>query len=218
MRQVGVPSWSFTSTGGGSTLDWALLVRDLCGLPVPERADLPGRVVEADPRLPRMLSQQERADASEQWVRWWRALVDLAVRANGGYSTPRQVAWREQLDLPFEDVGSGPRWQGLDDRPALYKSVLIARPVAQAVMQDRQRKGQVLLPDGHYELAKSLAEAVIAEQQVSPDLVRALVLELQEPGVWWAPWSPGVVVASAAAMRDEAAARRSLQTAYWTVV
>lgn len=215
----GGPSWSYTSIGGGSALDRALYVRDACDLPVPPSPTLPPRVIEDQPRVSRMMSEQERAEAAPQWVRWWQALVDLQVRGVGGYATPRQATWRQGFDLPFEDVGSAPNYSGLADRPALHKAVLVSRSYADRWLGQQQ---SVHRPDddrdSSYDLSKSLATAVIAERGVSPDLVRALVVELLHPDSWWSRWSPGVVIAGSSAMRDPAVARTILQSAYWSVI
>jgi hypothetical protein len=163
-----------------------------------------------------MLSQEERSAAAPQWIRWWRALVNLQVRSAGGYATPRQAAWRDELDPPFEDGGSWPHYDGLADRPAPHKAVLVSLTHTDAWLREAQDRAGQEEPDDHFELARSLAEATIVEHGVSPDTVRALVIELLVPDQWWSRWSPGVVVAGSTAMRNSRVARSVLQSAYWS--
>lgn len=170
------------------------------------------------PELASRLTAKEQTEAAEQWLRWWRALVDLETRLQGGYATAAQRAWRAELDLPFDDVGTWPAFEGLADRPALAKAVAVTRPAAEQWLATagRRSRAEEQQPARHWAMAKRLADAVIAEHQLSPDEVRAVVLELEVPGEWYLRTSPGVVLAARDAFRSEATAGAILRSAFWS--
>jgi hypothetical protein len=78
VRVAGTKSWRF----GHDDLDVlrrALFVRDAAMLPVIASADVPPRLSGDIPAASGALTEADRAAAAEQWLQWWRRMLDLAV-------------------------------------------------------------------------------------------------------------------------------------------
>ena len=215
MTAADLPTWEFRCVGGPSSpLSRALFVRDVCDLPVPRFASLPPRMTEPHPVASAALCLEEQREAAIEWRRWWLSTVDLHVRLSGGYCTPRQSAWRRDWDLPFEDVGAGPSYEGLADRPALRKAVLASVVHWPGWVEAETRRGSCGTVDPYWPQVTDIADAVIAEHAVSPALVRGLVFTVPVQGTWWSRWSPGVVVCTRAAACDEPTEREILRDVF----
>lgn len=215
MHFTGTPSWAFHCQGGvSSPLSRALFVRDVCGLPVTESPAMPPRMAEEQPEVSGRLSPDERLAAGDAWVRWWTLVVDLNVRLQGGYAMRRQSAWRRDLVLPKEAIGCGPDYEDLADRPALQKAVLAALTRWPEWTEERTRACSAGLNEPYWPQVNRVVDAVIADNQIAPHLVRALVFTLPMAGSWWSRWSPGVVVCAESAPADPTVERALLRDAY----
>jgi hypothetical protein len=79
VRLAGTKSWRF----GHDDLDVlrrALFVRDAAMLPVTASVDVPPRLSGEIPAASAVLTEADRAVAAEQWLQWWRRMLDLTVR------------------------------------------------------------------------------------------------------------------------------------------
>lgn len=198
MRRVGSPSWSLSVSNEGS-LDLALYVRDALGLDTGDDPLAPPPLSHRPPDRSRLLDGSEPSDVVEQWAAWWRTA--LAFEARWRRRTPGSdvEGWvRERAVDRESSVGEAPDFAALAGSPALQRAV-----VALQVEARRWPDGaETLEPGANDELTRAVAEETIARHGVSPDEVTGIVFVIGVDGAWWRLVEPGVVVCSAASLRD----------------
>jgi hypothetical protein len=82
VRRAGSKSWRFEHDDL-DVLRRALFVRDAAMLPVAASADVPPRLTGDVPASRDVVLDGDRAAAAEQWLLWWRLMLDEAVREFG---------------------------------------------------------------------------------------------------------------------------------------
>lgn len=208
MERAGHGSWSLDVGRPAHVLDHALFVRDAADLSVGGSPDLPGRLGDADDRVPRMLGANERTRAAEQWVDWWRACLGLAVLQTAPDGPIFDGVWHEELNAAAGRAGEAPEWTALAGAPELQKAVLLCQVHFEAWRRERKlAASRDLFGAPHHvvehRVLAGLAERVAREQGVPPHRVRAQVLRVSAAGTWWHRAWPGVVVAAEGALSDE---------------
>ncbi len=173
----------------------ALYVRDAAGLPVTESEDLPPRLEGPVPDQAHAVGDGDRAAAGQQWSAWWRDIVDTEARLH--VAAPDGDRRAAVLPEP-------PDFAALAHAPDLQKAVaatfgeatrFVDRHRRDLLYHDRPRQ----LP---WVLLSGVAEQVAAERHVPITSLHGQVMVLMVQGSWWTLHSPGVALASVAALRD----------------
>ncbi|GAA4286426.1 hypothetical protein [Georgenia daeguensis] len=211
MRRSGSPSWSL-SVSDAATLDLALFVRDAVGLDTSDDPLAPPPLASRPPDHSDLLDGQSRTEVARQWAAWWRAALAFETRwrrAASGSDLRSWVAAREEDEA--RTVGTAPDFAVLAGSPELQQVVVALHEEARRWpgRADGDRE-----PDSRYELTRTIAEETIGRYGVSPDRVNGIVLVVLVGGVWWRSVEPGVVVCSAAALKDARTTAELLREAF----
>jgi hypothetical protein len=193
------PSWRFAESVEQQLL-LALWVRDALRL----------EIRHGPPRLASKVPDRRehlQGSASDQWLQWWRTLVEEAVLRNDG----RANAHRRPREQPVAD---GPL--GLVEGPDLRETLAALLPEGLAGANLLQRAAT--LPAGRpafaWQVVREVAEDVAFDHAVELDRVRGVALVLPVEGLWWQLAGPGAVLCSAAATADPLTGRVALSAAF----
>lgn len=164
--------------------------------------DVPPRLINLNsvPELPTDLSEQR--DLSQAWLVWWRRLIHVTSALQLGLRT-----------------GTMQRDERLRARAATIRSIfdpfegfesLQVSPSLRIAAQDLWKRGvewtKVNVGSGSQHgslIPKSIAELVIEEHHVSPELVQAAVIVLNVEGRWSHISQPRVLLCSGEAHFDD---------------
>lgn len=208
MHRAGSPSWRLSVNDSPQTTSFALFVREALDLPVPPSPDTPPRRGSGKAYCEVDLSAAERQLAGEQWLAWWRRLVEVDFRTHAPMPTEgdahalirARVAEREQVFDP-------PTFAALSDSPAL-------RTAAIAAFKDFTRQSPRGRRGFDATLTRDVADALIAELDISPDRLDASVLTIDVPGNWYRIPRPGTAICSLDLATDAQAAQRLLRAVF----
>jgi hypothetical protein len=197
------------------TTSFALFVREALDLPVPPSPDTPPRRNAGKAHREVDLSASERQEAGEQWLAWWRRLVDVDFRTHAPMPTEGDIpALIRARVTERETVFDPPAFSALSDSPALQTAVVAAfEDFRQSNSSDKrvhtrgQRGFDATLP-------RDVAEALIAELNISPDRLDASVLTIDVPGHWSHIPGPGTAICSLDLATDPEAAKRLLRAVF----
>ena len=240
MRHAGRPSW-FVRENTDERLHALLHVRQALVGREPVALEPPAlrhRPPPAD------VPAEHLPGALAAWDDWWRDAVALAALEQGVEvsGAPDAPAWARSVD-PLD--ASSPRLpelaQAVHDlyevvRPGDHSAVVdpVLRAVADLAEEDAHRWAsaheEAVWSAAHlrgldrasrgsvpYRVSREVAEQVIAERGVDPDLVRASVVLLDvddAAGTWWREPFPGMVLCSFDAALDERTSRTMMHAAF----
>lgn len=217
MERVGSPSWRLSVNDSPQSISVALSVREALDLPVPASPDTPPRRVAGKVHREVGLSDAERREAGEQWLAWWRRLVDVEFRTHRPMPMPTEgdihtlvrgrMAERQQVFDP-------PTFAALSESPALRTAVLAIFEkefVRRATDERRYVRGQ---RGFDWALTRDVTDELIAEFAVSPDRLDASVMIIDVPGHWYRIPRPGTAVCSLELTADAQASKRLLREVF----
>lgn len=215
MHRAGSPSWRLSVNDSPQTTSFALFVREALDLPVPPSPDTPPRRGSGKAYCEVDLSAAERQLAGEQWLAWWRRLVEVDFRTHAPMPTEgdvhalirARVAEREQVFDP-------PTFAALSESPALRTAVLAIFEkefVRRATDERRYVRGQ---RGFDWALTRDVTDELIAEFAVSPDRLDASVMIIDVPGHWYRIPRPGTAVCSLELTADAQASKRLLREVF----
>lgn len=240
VRTAGSGSWR-VAVGGGQQAHAILYVRDACQL-TPEGPEVPPPLVGGVERIVPGLGPEERAEASDGWVAWWRRFIEVEGEHQLGDREPSPAAEsrarrRAQLQEVFDPRAFGhlagcPPLQLAARRscePALAwwgehrgsDHHALAVPPAPVDGGSRGVAGSVH-PDAMGTdpadgwSPREVAEAVMADYQVDAGRLRAGVIVLAVEGVWSCNPQPGVLLCSEAVRADTRRSATDLRRAFET--
>lgn len=200
MKQAGSQSWSL-STSNDEAAHVCLYIRDAMGLE-PIGIDVPPRLVNFNAASNQPAEPSERGDLSFAWLVWWRRLIQVtsALQLGSLSNLPRDqrpgahVSAIRSIFDPFEEFESLKDFPPLRNAAQLFwkkgvewTSVNVGPP---------SRLHGSLIP-------KTVAERVIEEHRVLPELVQAAVLVLNVQGKWSQIAQPRVLLCSSEAFGDD---------------
>jgi hypothetical protein len=200
MQLEGVPSWQFAE-GGTQLATAALYVRDSLRLPVPSAADVPPPLNGPVPARDDLVI--DRQLAADQWLTWWRQIIEYEVTHRRRHDHIRDPRMRMRTTLrELARVSDPPDFQALSDRPELQAAAVATHPAA-----IRWENGEAQLrPPGSsrigWAMLKEIAEAVAFDRRVSSEAIYGTALVLDLDGSWWHRPAPGLALCSAAALAD----------------
>jgi len=208
MHRAGSPSWRLSVNDSPQTTSFALFVREALDLPVPPSPDTPPRRSSGKAYREVGLSAAERQQAGEQWLAWWRRLMKVDFRTHAPMPTEgdvhalirARVAEREQVFDP-------PTFSALSDSPALQTAAV-------AVFEDFTRHSSRGRRGFDATLTRDVADALIAELNLSPDRLDASVLTIDVPGHWYRIPGPGTAICSLDLAADPQAAEKLLRAVF----
>jgi hypothetical protein len=198
VRIAGSASWCL-EVSDSELAELALFVRDAVGLGVPTSVDLPPRLDRPVPDRRGMLSDRDSADASEQWMRWWRRIIgfEFGVKRSLGTLPAGQRAF--ELSAAFQTVSDPPEFMALADVPLLRAAIRASFGDAVRWQQGRTVDfGDVL----GWALTKRAVDDVAFDRQVRVDTLDGALLVLPVSGLWWRRIAPGQLLCSEAAARS----------------
>jgi hypothetical protein len=179
----------------------------------PSGLDVPPPLIGKISALDLGLSPEEQSDISDEWLRWWRRFVHVQgqIQLGDKFGSSRREEWSHAIVLarasvfdPFEG------FESLEESPLLRDAAL--KTWQQGVEWSKQYQSQDM---GHGSpLAKTVAESVIRERQVTPGRVRAGVLLLSVSGKWSNLPEPGLLLCSDEAYADEGLYAAELKKAF----
>lgn len=210
MRKAGATSWRFAESIA-QLPHVALYVRDSVGLLVPSAPDVPPVLANEVPDRTAVLDRADRAEAGQQWLRWWRQVTDDELKwqhhIEGVEAGERARGRIEDLHR----VADPPDFDALADSPALR--VAVAATFTEAC---RWRAGieQPTTRDERgsfaWSLIRDVAEDVAFDHRVDVGELDGAVLVLAVHGVWSCRSQPGGALCSSAAAADRVASRALL--------
>jgi hypothetical protein len=213
MQLAGRSSWRFAESDAGD-LHLALFARDAAALEVPSAPDIPPPLsAPIEHRLP-----PAPAAAADQWVSWWRGLVQFQAGEVGPSRRLGQGddvhAFLRQLHERSVAAFDPPKFESLASMPEL-------RAVAKATFAASgrpllRREPPARVPPGAfaYGLVRAAAEGASAEFGVELGEIDGTVHVLDVQGVWSYLASPGYALCSTQVAADPAAAARLLRAVF----
>lgn len=200
VRRAGSASWRLAVTGSEFAV-LALFVRDAIGLVVPSNGDAPPALDASVPDRRPALSDQDRADASEQWLPWWREILDFEAAVRRSLQSPDD---RLRARLPADP----PEFTALEHVPQLQAAVTASWDDASRWQQQRH-SGR---PDSDlgWDLIKKVVDDVAFDHHVPVDTLDGVLMVLPVTGLWWRRTAPRQVLCSEAVTTDSKASYQAL--------
>lgn len=214
MQFVGKPSWGF-SAHLANTLHVPLYVRDALRLPADTALDVPPRLAGMVPDRSELLSDQESAEAGEQWLSWWRALLAIEARARAqALSVATGRVTLEQLSQSlahryFHELSAAgaqrDAYAGLADRQALQRAAVLLSDDATEWFREQERAYRDRRPRSSFDrhVIATVAEQVAHDRNVTIDQIHGAGIVVLVQGSWWLHAVTGVALYSPDAAHDQ---------------
>jgi hypothetical protein len=213
MHRAGGESWRI-GIGGDQAVHALLFIRDALRL-TPSGADVPPRLRGDLAQAEGALGSDERTEISAAWLEWWRRFIHVQGAAERGELTgvadPSEGRARQRAAV-FA-VFDPPEFACLGDSLALQAA---ARRVGNEALTWGAERGAAPQERSAWRARKAVAEAVIAEYQVSPARVSAGVIVLAVRGRWSHIPEPGVLLCSEEFLADSEAFLPALKRTFET--
>ena len=220
MHRQGSSSWRF-GHGDMGYLHTALFVRDAARLPVTASADIPPQLAWDVADCAGVLPSAERGAAGQQWVVWWRRLVDQAAREARQSWTPFPAGtdpddFRARMRYRFagrEEAFDPPGFASLAGMQPLRSAVTATFELSRG--RPGYRPGSAAEP-GRFPspLVRDAAESTAAELGVPVGDLAGYADVLEVDGFWSYLAGPGSALCSAAVACDPLAAARLLREVF----
>lgn len=214
MQRVGSPSWRLSVNESPQTISVALFVREALDLPVPSSPDTPPRRVAGKAYREVDLSAAERQEAGEQWLAWWRELVDVEFLLHEAIPPDSDMPTlaRDRMEHR-QRVFDPPTFAALSESPALRTAVLTT---FEEELARRKEAGPGARGERGFDwaLIRDVADTLIAEYAINPDRLDASLLMIDVPGRWYRIPRPGTAVCSVELTTDAHAAKGVLREAF----
>lgn len=215
MHRAGSPSWRLSVNDSPQTTSFALFVREALDLPVPPSPDTPPRRAAGKTHREVDLSAAERREAGEQWLAWWRRLVDVDFRTHAPVPTGGDIRVLIHARMAEkQEVFDPPDFAALSDSPALQTAALAAFEDFTRQNDTHERRNSRGRRGFDAKLTHDVTEALIAELTISPDRLDASVLTIDVPGHWFRIPGPGTAICSLELATDAQAAEKLLRAVF----
>ena len=213
MQIAGSASWVFEETGS-QMLDVALYTRDAANLAVNPAPDIPPSLSGEVARRGGLVSADKRDLAAQQWMTWWRRLLDQIAYEAVHRSSDRR-----------NEVFDPPDFHSLARMPALRS--LVTGTYIEGRWWFRSRRPD--LPEGDTystedddttrggfsrAMVRDTAELAAAGSRVPLGDLRAVVHVLAVDGLWSHLAGPGCAICSPGLAADPDAARQLLREVF----
>jgi hypothetical protein len=200
--------------GGDQTVHALLYVRDACRL-IPSGPEVPPPLTGAVETIDTGLSPTELGEASEAWVQWWRRWLHIEGTSERGDPGTLDRTHRSALRTERGTGFDPPEFEGLGGCEPLRQAARLAVAPALAWWADNWPQ---IPPQGMamWTSARTVAESIIEEFQVSPERVCAGVIVLAVAGRWSNHPEPGVLACSAQTFSESRAFEVELRRAFTT--
>jgi len=199
----------------------ALFVRDAARLPVAPSADIPPRLARDVPDHADVVPPGERTAAGQQWVIWWRRLVDQAAREARQSATPLPAGtdpddFEARIRHRFAgrgDVFDPPDFRSLADMQQLQSAVTTTFRLSRGWSSDQP--GSATEPERFaWTLVRDAAESTAADLGIPVGDINGYANVLEVEGLWTYLAGPGSALCSAAVACDPVAATRLLREVF----
>jgi hypothetical protein len=174
----------------------ALFVRDAVGLLVPVAADLPPELNGPVADLSGVLNDRDRADASVQWVSWWRQILEVEFGVKRGPSQPAEGRRTSEVLAAVRTVSDPPEFTALAHVPQLRAAV---RASFDDVSRWQRRRVSRLEAGSGGDVVKQAVDDVAFDRGVPVEALSGALVVLPVAGLWWRRIAPGQVLCSEAA-------------------
>ena len=187
MHRAGQPSCRFESDNL-DILHCALFVRDAAALPVRGSADVPPALIGEIPVRHLTWPELDRAIAGEQWLIWWRQMLNQAVReAQIRRAEDPAQDMRTRMLARVEgrhEVFDPPEFDGLSPMAELRSAVVALLPEYRAWSAGTSRNSAPGQDRFSWQLVRDAAHLVAAQLGVSVDEMDAVAHVLDVQGCW----------------------------------
>jgi hypothetical protein len=203
-------TWHF-SQGVEELTNALLYVRDVTGLEPTHMPNIPPHLAGRLPNWHDKLDTATRAQASAEWPRWWRAVLDYEIRVHLSRSADQRARLAE-----LRNIADPPAFGSLADCPALRKAAQTA--FADACRWVAGERDKLFSDDGQslfgWHLIREVAEEVAIRRGVQPGQLRGCVVVLFVEGGWSVKLGSGAMACSVMTAQDPVAARDTVRTAF----
>ena len=192
VRRAGLGSWRL-DVSDSDLAEMALFVRDAVGLVVPAAVDLPPALNGPVADRRGVLSDRDRADASVQWVWWWRQILEVEFGVKRGLRLSAAERRATEAVAAVRSVSDPPEFTALAHAPQLRAAV---RASFNDVSRWRRHRVSRLEAGSNVDVVKQAVDDVAFDREVPVEALNGTLVVLPVEGVWWRRIAPGQILCS----------------------